>query len=318
MSSVFAVLVVAVLNLVPAEVNEFTMEMPGDEKIRFTRRAEDGWRAVEQPDDDLGTFRVDGTKVTMNIGGRERMYDFARFFDVDENTTWSELKQIEFGSRTIRIQRKDNGIDFVMAGGGGNQDEPRTFKVRWANDAGPVPGTEVETGTGKQPGQDKKDPLTELESEITQSLSSERWDPAGKAFVRARWEDYRRAHLNPKSGDSTHSMFGKMPDVESYEDYVGAFARRAAARRPFVEVTRSEGKFFVKLEGHTIPAVPHNKSIFFTTGDIVHSRLPAFGEKPYCTLEMFLIMRSDGTLYFGSPAMPPEKWMELHKMNAAE
>jgi hypothetical protein len=318
MSSVFALLVVTVLNLVPAEVNEFTMETPGDETIRFTQQAEHRWRAVEQPDDDLGAFHVDGTKLTMNIGGQNRTYDFARFLDVGEDAPWSQLKEIEFGPRTIRIHRKDNGVDFVMAGRGGNKDEPRTFRVLWAQDAGADPRAEGEAGTGKAPGEEEKEGLDRLESEITQSLAGDRWHPASKAFVRALWEDYRKAHLNPKSGHSTRSLHGEMPDVESYDEYVGAFARRASARRPFVEVTRSEGRFFVKLEGHTIPAVPRNKCIFFTTGDVVYSRLPAFGEKPYCTLEMFLIMRSEDTFLFGSPGRPPAKWLELHRVSETE
>ena len=162
---------------------------------------------------------------------------------------------------------------------------------------------------------DRQDPLAELDGKITKSLASDKWNDASKAFVRALWEDYRKAHLVPAKGKSTRSIFGKMPDVEQYEDYLGTFGRGADSDRPYFEITKDEsGGFNVKLEGHTIPAVQRNKTVVFTTGDVVYSSMPTLSEKPYCTLEMYMVIRTEGKFFFGSPSTPPDKWMPLSKL----
>ena len=162
---------------------------------------------------------------------------------------------------------------------------------------------------------DKQDPLAELDGKITKSLTSDKWNYASKTFVRVLWEDYRKAHLNAPMETSTGSISGKMPDVKQYEDYIGAFGRGADADHPFLEIARDEaGRFGVKLEGHTIPAVQRNKTVVFTTGDVVYSSMPTLSEKPYCTLEIYMVIRTGGKFFFGSPTMPPDKWMPLSKL----
>ena len=158
--------------------------------------------------------------------------------------------------------------------------------------------------------------LDAVDREITQKLAHDKWDDASKAFVRALWEDFQEAHLGKPEGTSTRGIFGKMPDVEKYDDYLGAFGRGANATRPFVEITRDEdGRFFVKLERQTLPAVRRNKIIVFTTGDVIYSSMPTFGDKPYCTLEMFMIIRTDGKFFFAGPSTTPDQWAPLSKLS---
>lgn len=154
----------------------------------------------------------------------------------------------------------------------------------------------------------------ELDAEISKSLATDKWNYASKTFVRILWEDYRKTHLNPSKETSSRSVFGKMPDVERYNDYLGAFGRGADATRAFLEITEDgNGRFHVKLEGHTIPAVQRNKTVVFTTGDVVYSSMPRLSDKPYCTLEMYMVIRTGGKFFFGSPSTPPDKWLPLSK-----
>jgi hypothetical protein len=160
-----------------------------------------------------------------------------------------------------------------------------------------------------------QNPFVELDAKITESLTSDKWNYASKTFVRVLWEDYRKAHLNPVKETSFRGVFGKMPDVEKFQDYLGAFGRGADATRPFLEITEDkDGRFHVELEGHTIPAVQRSKTVVFTTGDVVYSSMPTLADKPYCTLEIYMVIRTEGKFFFGSPSMPPDKWMPLSKL----
>ena len=95
-------------------------------------------------------------------------------------------------------------------------------------------------------------------------------------------------------------------DVTNYNDYLGVYAMsRAGATQPakrqkLIEVAQdNKGRFLVKLEGHTIPAVRADNRLWITTGDITYAPyLPDFVEKPHASLEMFTIVRVKGRYYF--------------------
>lgn len=70
----------------------------------------------------------------------------------------------------------------------------------------------------------------------------------------------------------------------------------------------------MQLEGHTIPAVQRNKTVVFTTGDVVYSSMPTLADKPYCTLEMYMVIQTGGKFFFGSPSTQADKWMPLSKV----
>ncbi len=131
MMSIFAILIVVVLNLVPADVTTFTMQMNENETLRFTKQAEGGWNAVELPKDDLGTFYVDGTKLTMKGEDREHTQNLAKMLGVDEDVDWKELKEIKLGAAPVQIERKKNGLDFILTAKREGSETKRTFKVRW-------------------------------------------------------------------------------------------------------------------------------------------------------------------------------------------
>ncbi|KPK76227.1 MAG: hypothetical protein AMJ79_07425 [Phycisphaerae bacterium SM23_30] len=162
----------------------------------------------------------------------------------------------------------------------------------------------------------RQDVVSKLESKIKGQLAEETWDYAGKTFLRVLWEDYKKAHLNPEEDvpGSGHSISGKKPQAESFDQYIGIYNRSADLDASFIEVTKSpQDRFFVALEGHNIPAVAHNKCIFFITGDVVYSTLPRLAEKPYCQLEMFMLIFTDGKYYLGSPMSSVDGWIELVK-----
>jgi len=162
---------------------------------------------------------------------------------------------------------------------------------------------------------DGDDALSELDAKISKGLANEKWHPASKTFVRVLWEDYRKAHISRTEDRSTRSISGKRPEVEQYGEYLGAFGRGVDASRPVIEIVNDDaGRYYVKLEGHTIPSVTRNKTILFTTGDVVHANIVQLADKPYCTLEMYLVIRTGGKFFLAAPSAPPEKWMPLSKL----
>lgn len=132
MMSIFAILVVVVLNLVPADVTTFTMQMNPAETMRFTKQGDGGWSAIKLPrGDDLGTFYVDGTKLTMKGEGKERTQDLAKILGVDEGFDWKEMKAVKLGATPVQVERQSNGLDFVLREKKEDSPAKPTFKVRW-------------------------------------------------------------------------------------------------------------------------------------------------------------------------------------------
>ncbi len=74
-------------------------------------------------------------------------------------------------------------------------------------------------------------PLTELGKKVMQSLGSDKWNYACKTFV--------------------------------WEDYLGAFGCGTDSAHSFLKVTKDEAdRFYVKLEGHIIPAVRMHTTVY--------------------------------------------------------
>jgi hypothetical protein len=166
----------------------------------------------------------------------------------------------------------------------------------------------------------KTDPVSVLDAKITKKLAQDQWDEAGRAFVRALWKDYKQAHRNPQAASGERrSLQGDMPDVKSYDEYVGSFS---PAKRPglkYMEVVKDEaGRYFVKLGPHTIPAAPRGGTMVFTTGDVGYSNLPRLAEKYYCTLEIYMLVRVEGKYYFTDLATRPSASRELVKATGQE
>lgn len=131
MTSIFATLLVVILNLIPADVSTFTMGMDGNNVIRFTKQADGGWNAVELPDDDLGIIHVDGAVLTMKGEGREKTQDLSKMLGVGAATDWKKLKEIKFGSDLLQIQRKANGFDLILMEANGERELKHAAAVRW-------------------------------------------------------------------------------------------------------------------------------------------------------------------------------------------
>lgn len=131
MNSVLPMLIAVVLNLVPGEVTTFTMEVEEREIMHFTKQADGGWKARSQPDHDLGTFYVDGAKLTNKRDGKEQTQDLSRMLGVGKDTSWMKLKTFRFGDAKISIVHKENGLDFNFRERRGTKVINETWPVRW-------------------------------------------------------------------------------------------------------------------------------------------------------------------------------------------
>lgn len=159
------------------------------------------------------------------------------------------------------------------------------------------------------------DPESVLDAKIAKNLAGDRWDAASKTFVRAFWQDYKRAHRTPKADSGERkSLHGDMPDVKSYDEYVGSFSPPKRPGMKYMQITKEEsGRYFIKTGRHTTPAVPRNGTMVFTTGDVVYSNLPRLAAKPYCTLEVYMIVRVKGKYYMTDLATRPSAGREIVK-----
>ncbi len=142
--------------------------------------------------------------------------------------------------------------------------------------------------------------LAELEAKISKSLKSDRRNDASAQYVRAIWDDYKQEYIANEKSMNFEGRSTTASDVESYDDYVGKYKLPGTPdERVEFEIEKlPSGRYVVHVEGHTIPAVALNKSIYFTTGDVVvDSTLPPLAGKGYATLEMLLVRRIQGQFY---------------------
>jgi hypothetical protein len=129
--SILVVVLVATVNMMPADVDTFTVTAPDEESksvtIRITKLADGGWKVVEPAEEKLGTFYVKGTVFTTRYEDEDVTLDLAEMLGVDENTDWKTLTEI----KTIKIKNQENGIDFVIKPGDEGDESELVFKARW-------------------------------------------------------------------------------------------------------------------------------------------------------------------------------------------
>ena len=159
------------------------------------------------------------------------------------------------------------------------------------------------------------DPFKELDAKVAKALERDKFSQASGDFVRALWGEYKAAWRKNEQKMDWRGTGGKAapPQIESYQEYVGKYGRGG---RPVLEVvTDAAGRFLVKLEGHTIPAVAANRAILFTSGDVVYApTLPRLGPKPHAVLEFFTLTRQQDRYVFTSPGAPLSRAVPLEKL----
>jgi hypothetical protein len=136
------------------------------------------------------------------------------------------------------------------------------------------------------------DALEELDAKIQKNLDREQWHPASKAFVQSLWSDFKRTYEENKQ-----SPDGRVRgDVKSYDEYLGKYGRGEAQQvRPMFEVIKTDqGRLVIKMGSHEAPAVASERTLVFTTGDVVYADFPRLSDKSYCTLEMYRLTRVNG------------------------
>jgi len=168
--------------------------------------------------------------------------------------------------------------------------------------------------------------FAELDAKIERAMSAGRWSEASLHLLQDFYQSYKAAHERARWG-SSRSGQGKLgiSSAQSPQDYVGRYGRsrpnQAAAHsqqaaRPLLTISQDDqGRFFVQLEKHRIPAVPWNGAILFTSGDVVYSTLPQLGDgKPHATLELLEAFETRDGWVMVDPAHP-DRPMPLVKLD---
>ena len=157
-----------------------------------------------------------------------------------------------------------------------------------------------------------------VDDKINRELNDDKWHYFSRAFARLMWDDYKLAHENTKPALAKTRIQGKLPDIQNYDQYVGAYTRdkKKAPSKAYIEVKKSgKGTFFVDLAGTSYPAIATYNSIMFTTGVVGYSpALPQLTARPYCILKMYSIALIDGKYFLFSPDAPPSEWLEISRI----
>jgi hypothetical protein len=160
--------------------------------------------------------------------------------------------------------------------------------------------------------------FAKIDKKVNTNIDRKDWSPASREFVKALWAEYRQAHLKNEQKMSYSGRGKLMPTIQSYNQYLGRYTMKGE-RGAFLEVINDEqGRYFVQLEGHRIPAVAWNKMILFTTGDVVNSKLPDLGSNVHATLEFFVLARSSDDYFFSAPGEPLDAGRKLVKLPDGE
>ncbi len=160
--------------------------------------------------------------------------------------------------------------------------------------------------------------FAELETRINSQLAQEHWDTASVTFVHSLWQDYINAFLNAETDDAVKSIKGKLPDVTNSGNYTGNYITILNGKERSLEISRSDaGRFFVELDGHQIPAILKNGCVIFTTGNVVNSEIPTLANKPYCRLELYIVLCTRGRFYLTLLDAPSEEWLEITKTESS-
>jgi len=144
--------------------------------------------------------------------------------------------------------------------------------------------------------------IEKLAIKINGSVDRGKWSLPSREFVKSLWAEYKQAHLKNEQKLNYHGTGKVMPKIRAYKEYVGRYEMQGERRGAFLEVfADKQGRYFVKLEGHVIPAVAWNKMILFTTSDVVYSKVPDLGAKPHATLEFFVVAQVPEGFVFSAP-----------------
>ena len=131
--STLSMIVTVVLNLIPAEMNAFTVEAVDDrESIHFDRQADGCWKATFDAGRESITYSVDGTKLTATDGGKPQTVDLAGHLGTDQDTDWSKLEELNFREgASMVIERDPEGLALVFKAGKKVEREEHRVSVRW-------------------------------------------------------------------------------------------------------------------------------------------------------------------------------------------
>ena len=134
--SFFAVLIVTTINMMPADIDTFTMNVPEHENevIRFAKQTDGGWEVIDSEEASRGRLFVDGTKITIKGEDEEITQDTSEILGLDEETDWDNLKEFKMRQFTVRIDRRKDGLTYTVTGPEEDEKSEHIINVSWGED----------------------------------------------------------------------------------------------------------------------------------------------------------------------------------------
>jgi hypothetical protein len=149
MSMLFSIVVFIALNIIPADISVFEIADPAgrtvngkpvEKVIRFTKQDAGGWQVVDLPRDELGTYTLEGNKLTVAPPEDERKRGNTKsmatpmdsILDIPKELDWTSITKLELKrDGHASISRKPNQVSVEITMGSGERSRQQTFIIRW-------------------------------------------------------------------------------------------------------------------------------------------------------------------------------------------
>ncbi|MGE9291224.1 MAG: hypothetical protein ACQKBT_09555 [Puniceicoccales bacterium] len=133
--SIFSILLLVAIHLVPESVDSFTIEDTDASQIECVHLDDGGWEATDPSGEIIGTFYIQDAQVTMRGDDKEFTFALNEILGMPELPDWDTMQEVSFGQIRFPIVRVENGFDFVLS----PQGDAHRIKVRWNQPGEPAP-----------------------------------------------------------------------------------------------------------------------------------------------------------------------------------
>jgi hypothetical protein len=118
MESLLPIILALVLNIIPAEATDFTIQIAeGDDSIelQFKKQEDGGWESqLGQAGKEPSTYYISGTKLTVKNSGKTSENDLA--------------KHLTIGATLFKVRHRADGLEFLVKE---EEKDSRVVRARW-------------------------------------------------------------------------------------------------------------------------------------------------------------------------------------------
>jgi len=131
MVSFLFIILAITFNLVPANVDSFTLTMDEGQTLTFIKQEDDSWSGQVAGEADV-RFKLEGAQMKIiDHQGHVSQLNPQDLITEPEAIDWQTVEELKVGPQTIRVERRQDGIDFNVTVEAQGQEMQKTIEVRW-------------------------------------------------------------------------------------------------------------------------------------------------------------------------------------------